>query len=95
MTYEVLSDDKIRQALSDLDGWELRGSAITKAFSFGSFQEAVAFIVRMSYICEAHNHHPELTNVYNQVTLSFSTHDAGDVITDRDVAVASEIDTLQ
>lgn len=94
MAYNPLSDDQIAQALEVLDGWKRVDHAIQKSFEFGSFQEAVAFIVRMSFVCEAHNHHPELSNVYNRVTLSFSTHDAGNVITDRDITVATEIDAL-
>jgi len=51
-------------------------------------------MVRVSYVCEEHNHHPELLNVYNRVTLSFTTHDAGNAITTMDVTVAREIEDL-
>ena len=93
-SYTTLSDDKIQSELSTLAGWEREGDRIAKTYTFGSFREAVSFIVRVSYVCEDHNHHPELSNVYNRVTLAFTTHDAGNTITDMDVTVAREIEEL-
>lgn len=40
------------------------------------------------------NHHPFWTNVYNKVSIELSTHDAGDVVTDKDRALARAIDKL-
>lgn len=95
MSTEVLTDEQISQSLSGLDGWNRSDNAITKSWTFGSFRGAMAFIVRMSYVCEALNHHPELKNVYNNVSLTFSTHDAGDVITDKDIQAAKAINDLE
>ncbi len=89
-----LPNDRIRAALADLDGWEREGDRIVKAYTFGDFREAVSFIVRVAFVCEAHDHHPELTNVYNRVTLAFSTHDAGNLITEMDLTLAREIEAF-
>lgn len=93
-SYTTLSDDQIQSQLSTLDGWERDGDRLVKTFSFGSFREAISFIVRVSFVCEAHNHHPELSNVYGSVTLAFTTHDEGNAITTMDVTVAREIEEL-
>ena len=37
------------------------------------------------------NHHPEIVNVYNRVSFSLSTHDAGGAITERDIGLAARI----
>jgi 4a-hydroxytetrahydrobiopterin dehydratase len=50
-------------------------------------------MVRISYLCEQRNHHPEWTNVYNRLAIRFSTHDAGGV-TDKDFEIAQAIDAL-
>jgi 4a-hydroxytetrahydrobiopterin dehydratase len=47
----------------------------------------------IAVICEAHNHHPELHNVYNRVSLRFNTHAAGG-LTMKDFAIAAEINKL-
>jgi 4a-hydroxytetrahydrobiopterin dehydratase len=91
---EPLSDDRIAEALRGLDGWSRDGDRITKAFRFADFREAVAFVVRVAFVCEAHDHHPELTNVYDRVTLAFNTHDAGGKITEMDLTLAREIEKI-
>ncbi|MBD3225228.1 MAG: 4a-hydroxytetrahydrobiopterin dehydratase, partial [Caldithrix sp.] len=57
------------------------------------FIAAVGFINKMAILAEKHEHHPELFNVYNTVTLSFSTHSAGG-LTDKDFNIAADIDKL-
>ena len=89
-----LSDDQIRQALGDLPGWERDGDALQRELKFGSFKEAVSFIVRIAFAAEAANHHPELCNVYSTVRIRLSTHDAGDKITQKDVDLAAEINAV-
>lgn len=91
-SYTTLTDDQIQSQLGELPGWERDDNRIVKTYTFGSFREAVAFIVRVGYVCEQHNHHPELSNVYNRVTLGFTTHDAGNAITNMDVTAAREIE---
>lgn len=93
-SYTTLTDDQIQAQLGDLPGWERDGDRLVKTYTFGSFREAVSFIVRVSFVCEQHNHHPELSNVYNRVTLAFTTHDEGNAITTNDVTVAREIEDL-
>ncbi|NBB86808.1 MAG: 4a-hydroxytetrahydrobiopterin dehydratase [Bacteroidetes bacterium] len=88
---EPLSQEEITDALAGLDGWTFEDDAITRSFSFSDFRAAVSFIVRLSYYAEEYNHHPELHNVYNSVTVTLTTHDAGNKVTGMDVALAREI----
>jgi 4a-hydroxytetrahydrobiopterin dehydratase len=88
---DLLDDTTIDHALTDLDGWERDDDAIVRALRFPSFLDAIAFIVRVADVAEAADHHPELTNVYWNVTVRLTTHDAGGV-TQRDVDLARAID---
>lgn len=45
-------------------------------------------------MAEKHNHHPEWTNVYNKVEIRLSTHEAGNVVTEKDRQLAKAIDQL-
>jgi 4a-hydroxytetrahydrobiopterin dehydratase len=80
-------------ALALLDGWsEVPGrDAIRKAFKFGDFNHAFAFMTRVALKAEQLDHHPEWSNVYSKVEILLSTHDAGGV-TELDVALARFID---
>jgi len=89
---EPLSDDAIATALMDLDGWTHEDDKLKKTFEFTDFRAAISFIVRMSFFAEAMNHHPELENVYNTVSIALTTHDAGDQVTQLDIDLATEIE---
>lgn len=51
-------------------------------------------MTRVALIAEKMDHHPTWSNVYNQVTIELSTHDAGDIVTDKDRELAKAIDQL-
>jgi 4a-hydroxytetrahydrobiopterin dehydratase len=89
-----LTQAKIKAALAALPGWSFKRNALTKSFTFGSFREAVSFMVRAGFEAEAMNHHPEWTNVYNRVAIRLNTHDAGDKVTAKDVELAKRFQRI-
>ena len=90
---KVLNNTEIESYLEELDNWILDGDAIKREWIFRDFSEAMDFINMIAVIAEANNHHPEINNIYNQVSLRFKTHDM-DGITEKDINIAKEIDTL-
>ena len=82
-----------QEQLEELKGWFFKDNAIEKALVFKNFSEALAFLVQVGCLSEKQNHHAEIWNVYNKVTLRLSTHDAGGV-TEKDFKLAAAIDKL-
>lgn len=74
--------------------WQQKKNKLYHKYSFKNFSEAFAFMTRVALAAEKMNHHPEWKNVYNTVEIWLSTHDAGDVITDKDRKLAKKIDAL-
>ena len=91
---EPLTTEEIEAALATLSGWRHENDALCRTFKFKDFAAAIAFIVRVGFACEKADHHPELSNVYNKVSLRFTTHSAGGKVTGNDVAIAREVDRL-
>ncbi|HUQ62453.1 MAG TPA: 4a-hydroxytetrahydrobiopterin dehydratase [Acidimicrobiales bacterium] len=89
----VLSEDEVRAAVGDIEGWHATGDEITKDFTFADFPGAVAFVVRIAFEAEAANHHPDLDVRYNKVQVTLSTHSEGGV-TEKDVELARAIQGL-
>lgn len=85
---------EIQTALARLPGWRFERDALVKRFEFGSFREALSFMVRVGFEAEAMNHHPEWTNVYSQVDVRLATHDAGGKVTAKDVALAERFEKV-
>jgi len=63
-------------------------------FEFNDFLESLNFINKIAQICELENHHPEINWTYNKITLKLSTHDAGDIITEKDIKLSKLIDEV-
>ena len=74
--------------------WKEAGNKLQRTFKFKDFSEAFAFMVRVALAAEKMDHHPEWANVYNTVSISLSTHDAGDTVTDKDRKLAAVIDGM-
>ena len=86
---DLLTNDALAEVLADLDGWSLLedGTAIEAEFSFKGFNAAFGFMTRVALAAERQNHHPEWSNVYNRVTIRWTTHSEGGV-TELDVKLA-------
>ncbi len=75
--------------------WKEENNQLIRHFEFADFSAAFAFMTRVALLAEQHGHHPWWSNVYNRVEIRLSTHDAGDVVTDKDRQLADAIDRLQ
>ena len=74
--------------------WKEENNKLYRKFTFKTFSEAFAFMTRVALEAEKMDHHPLWTNVYNTVEVWLSTHDAGDIVTDKDRDLAKKIDKL-
>ncbi|MCK5370111.1 MAG: 4a-hydroxytetrahydrobiopterin dehydratase [Cyclobacteriaceae bacterium] len=74
--------------------WIEKDNKLKADFQFEDFISAFAFMTKVAIIAEKMNHHPNWSNVYNMVSIELSTHDAGDIVTEKDYKLAKEIDKL-
>lgn len=74
--------------------WQEENNKLYRQFTFKGFDEAFAFMRKVAAIAQKLNHHPTWTNTFNKVEIWLNTHDAGDVVTDKDRELAGEIDKL-
>jgi 4a-hydroxytetrahydrobiopterin dehydratase len=72
--------------------WQEKNNALHKKFEFKDFSEAFSFMTRVALAAEKMDHHPTWTNTYNKVEITLNTHDAGDIVTDKDKKLAKKID---
>ena len=77
------------------EGWSIEegGKALVRTIKFRDFSEAFALLTRVALHAEKVDHHPEFASVWNRVDFRLTSHDAGKV-TDRDIALAEEINRL-
>ncbi|MFD0861531.1 4a-hydroxytetrahydrobiopterin dehydratase [Sungkyunkwania multivorans] len=90
---QKLNEKEIQQHLESLPGWEYRDNAIETSLEFKDFKDAFTVMTRIAFEAESQNHHPEWSNVYNNVSIRLSTHDAGGV-TKKDFELARAIEDV-
>ncbi len=82
------------EKLSSGKGWKETNNKLYRKFQFKNFSEAFAFMTRVALEAEKMDHHPLWTNVYNTVEIWLNTHDAGDIVTEKDKKLSAKIDSL-
>ncbi len=88
-----MTDAKTAAAIAELTDWKVVDGKLNRAFKFKDFVDAFGFMTKVAIVAEKMGHHPELSNVYNQVVIDLVTHDAGG-IGPLDIELAKKIDAF-
>lgn len=76
------------------EGWIEKNDKLQRDFEFADFKEAFRFLQGVAFLAEEQAHHPEIYNVYKHISLQLSTHDAGNIVTEKDYNLAAAINKL-
>jgi len=76
------------------NGWKHENDTLSRDWRFSDFSEAFAFMTRVALLAEQADHHPNWSNVYNTVHIGLTSHDAGNVVTEKDVSLARRINEI-
>ncbi len=74
-------------------GWEFQEDTIVRFYETDGWGTTLMAVNAIGFLCEAADHHPELTVSWNRLSVQLNTHTAGGV-TDKDLELAAEIDRL-
>lgn len=94
MARSKLTQEQIQSALDELPGWEVKEGKLHKTFKFGTFAQAIGWMVSVAIQADKMDHHPDWTNAYNRVTVDLSTHDMDDAISNFDINLAWQMEKL-
>lgn len=71
--------------------WTETNDKLLASFTFRDFVHAFAFMTEVAFLAEKMDHHPDWNNVWNRVEIRLSTHDAGNIVTEKDRKLADAI----
>ncbi|MEN9952827.1 MAG: putative pterin-4-alpha-carbinolamine dehydratase [Bacteroidota bacterium] len=74
--------------------WTEENNKLYRKYQFRDFNAAFSFMTSVAMLAEKADHHPTWTNTWNTVEIWLSTHDAGNVVTQKDRDLAAEIDAI-
>jgi len=90
---DKLTELEIEKKLLRFPDWEYFENALHAEFEFDNFKDCFSAMSRIAFECEAQNHHPNWSNVYNVLKISLSTHDTNGV-TNKDFKLAEAIELI-
>jgi len=90
----AFNEAEIIEGLEKLDGWERDGDMLTKTFEFDTYLAGVAFASTVGVISEGMSHHPDMEITWRKVKVSYTTHDAGSKLTEKDFNAAQAIEAV-
>ncbi len=94
MAIQKLGEQEVKSELEKLKGgWSLQQGKLHREYKFRDFIEAFGFMSRVALAAQSLGHHPEWSNVWNQVTIDLSTHSIGG-ISKLDFELATKIQEL-
>lgn len=86
-----LPKEKIDQFVASHPEWSVEEGKLVAQYTLATFEDAMQALQKIAVYASELNHHPEIYNIYTTLRFTLSTHDAGDVITEKDVALAGRI----
>lgn len=89
----LLSEDDIRAALTDLEGWSGDAQGITRTAELASFPDAIRVVDEVALAAEELDHHPDIDIRWRTLTFACSTHSEGGV-TSKDIELAKRINSI-
>ncbi len=86
-------NSSIEDKIKELEDWNVINGKLRRTIIFKDFIDAFSFLMKLAIISEKHDHHAEIYNVYNKVTIDLSTHHSNS-ITVKDIELAKNIDNI-
>jgi len=90
---ERATEQEISAFIEELGTWAVENGKLHRDFVFKNFIEAFGFMTRVALAAEKADHHPEWFNVYKNVSVDLTTHEAGG-ITQKDFDLARRMESL-
>ena len=90
----ALDDAAIQSLLQEIPDWHVNGTRLERAFVFRDFHETMEFVNALAFMIHREDHHPDLTVGYRRCTASWTTHSAGNRLSDNDFICAARADAL-
>lgn len=76
------------------NGWTIVNNTLQKKFEFKGYLKTIGFVNAIAWEANRQSHHPDLHVTFNSCTVTLTTHDNGNTISDKDYKLAHTIENL-
>jgi 4a-hydroxytetrahydrobiopterin dehydratase len=90
----ALDDAGVKALAAQVPGWAIVDNRLERKFSFRDYHETIEFVNALAWMVHREDHHPDLQVGYNRCTASWTTHSAGNRLSENDFICAAKADAL-
>jgi len=77
------------------ESWNIvDGKKLSKTFEFKGFLKTMSFVNAVAWEANRVMHHPDMEVSFNRCVIHITTHDEGNILTEKDIELAQRIDGL-
>src|SRR5690349_8550184 len=84
----------IAMLLAELPDWHVDADRLVREFVFRDYHETIEFVNALAFMVHRQDHHPDLQVGYRRCTASWTTHSAGNRLSENDFICAAKADAL-
>lgn len=74
--------------------WQLDNGKLVRSFEFKDYHQTIAFVNALAWMIHGQDHHPELTVRYRHCVVAYTTHSAGNAVSENDFIGAAKADAI-
>jgi 4a-hydroxytetrahydrobiopterin dehydratase len=91
---QALDSAAIDALLPEVPGWSVNGNQLVRSFEFKDYHATIEFVNALAWMIHAQDHHPELTIRYRHCIVAYSTHTAGNQVSENDFICAAKANAI-
>jgi 4a-hydroxytetrahydrobiopterin dehydratase len=90
----ALGENEIAALLPQVPGWQVENDRLVKSFELRDYHGTIAFVNALAWMIHREDHHPELTVRYRHCIVAYSTHTAGNKVSENDFTCAAKANAI-
>jgi 4a-hydroxytetrahydrobiopterin dehydratase len=90
----ALDDASVEALMPSVPDWRIDGNHLVREFTFRDYHETIAFVNALAWMVHREDHHPVLSVAYRSCTTSWTTHSAGNRLSENDFICAAKADAI-
>lgn len=90
----ALDDAGVQALLPAVPDWRIDADHLVREFAFRDYIETIAFVNALAWMVHREDHHPDLQVGFKRCSASWTTHSAGNRLSENDFICAAKADAI-
>jgi 4a-hydroxytetrahydrobiopterin dehydratase len=89
-----LGPDTIAALAPQVPGWTIEDGKLKRSFELRDYHETIEFVNALAWMIHAQDHHPDMAVRYRHCSVTWTTHSAGNALSENDFICAAKANAI-